>query len=50
MGLFGLFALGGLGFLGNSAEIRGFLGQVGTALSALVGWAAQFYCTWPLLG
>jgi hypothetical protein len=36
MGLFGLLALGGLGFLGNSAQVQGFMKQVGTALSSLL--------------
>jgi len=36
MGLFGLLALGGLGFLGGSREVRGFMRQVETALSSLL--------------
>jgi hypothetical protein len=36
LGLFGLMALGGLGFLGGGREVQAFLQQVSTALSSLL--------------
>jgi hypothetical protein len=36
LSLFGLFALGGMGFLGGGREVQGFFQQVSTALSSLL--------------